>query len=100
MKIQFVKSTCGIGYAYLEGAKLDSSKAIGKEFIELGYAIELSDDEASDLPDDLPMRKQIVDAGITTLEALKEIATPEALEALKGIGEKSAKAIIDYLETL
>lgn len=100
MKIQFVKSTCGIGYAYMEGTTLDCGKAVGKEFIELGYAIELSDEEACTLPKAIPMREKLIEAGITTLDELKEIANIEALEALKGIGKKSAQSIIDFINNL
>jgi len=100
MKIEFIKSATGIGYGYLTGAILDCTQAFGKEMIELGYAIELSAEIASDLPENLPMRKELLAAGIDTIAALKDIATPESFQSIKGIGQKSAKAIIEFIENL
>jgi|GEM_PF-6585844 len=97
MKIKFVKGTSGIGYAYFTNQELDCAKPFGKEMIELGYAVELEEGN-TDMPSDLPMREVLIEAGIESLEALKEIATIENLVAIKGIGKKSAENIIKYLE--
>lgn len=97
MKIEFVKSAAGIGFAYSQGMQLDCGKPFGKEMVELGYAVEL-EEGSSNLPEDLPMREVLIAAGIDSIEALKEIASPEKLEALKGIGKKSAENIIKYLD--
>lgn len=96
MKIEFVKSAAGIGFAYSPGMQLDCAKPFGKEMIELGYAIEL-EEGTTDMPEDLPMREVLIAAGIDSIDAIKEIATPEKLEAIKGIGKKSAENIIKYL---
>lgn len=96
MKIKFVKGPAGIGFGYAVGEMLDCGKPFGKEMVELGYAIEL-EESTSNLPEDLPMREVLIDAGIDSIEALNEIATPESLTALKGIGKKSADNILKYL---
>lgn len=96
MKIKFTKIAVPIGYAYGADTELECNSATGKEFIELGYAIEL-ESNSSNLPEDLPARDVLIDAGIESMEALKEIATPEGLIAIKGIGKKLAESIINYL---
>lgn len=99
MKIKFTKITAPIGYAYGADAVLECNAALGKEFIELGYAIELESDKST-LPEDLPAKDVLIGAGIDSLDALKEIATPEGLIAIKGIGKKLADSIINYLAEL
>lgn len=96
MKIRFTRSPVGIGYAYASGMELQCNKPFGKEMIELGYAIELEDSANGDLPDDFPARDVLIGLGVT-LEEVKALDTMEKLEALKGIGKKSAENILKYL---
>ena len=47
------------------------------------------------LPEDMPYRHVLINLGITTVEEVKKI---EDLTALKGIGQKSAGAIREFLK--
>jgi hypothetical protein len=96
MKIRFTKSPVGIGYAYGANTELNCPKPFAKEMIELGYAIELEDSAGGDLPDDFPARDVLIGLGVS-LEEVKTLDTSEKLEALKGIGKKSAENILKYL---
>jgi len=96
MKIKFTKSPVGIGYAYAAGVDLVCEKPFAKEMIELGFAIELEDSADGDLPDDFPARDVLIGLGVT-LDEVKALDTMEKLEALKGIGPKSAENILKYL---
>ena len=49
------------------------------------------------LPDDFPMRKTLVAAGLETVEAVK--AVPD-LVAVKGIGETNAPKVLEALTAL
>lgn len=97
MKIQFVKSPAGIGYAYFAGDVLVCEKPFGKEMMELGYAIEIEEPADGDLPPDFPSRQTLVKLGVT-LDEVKKLDSVEQLVALNGIGEASAKKIIEYLK--
>jgi hypothetical protein len=96
MKIKFVKSAVPLGHAYASGAILDCNSTLGKEFIELGVAIELEDD-SSTLPKDLPARDILILTGITSIDQLAGISTLEGLTAIKGIGKTLAVKILDFL---
>ena len=50
---------------------------------------------ASDLPEDYPGRKALIDAGLITL-AQVNTATDEALLAIKGIADATLKAMREY----
>lgn len=96
MKIQFIKSATPFNYGYLPGEYLECNKALGKEFIELGVAIEL-DDDSNNLPDNLPAKDVFLKAGIMSMQELNEIATKEKLIAINGIGKKLAEQILNFL---
>lgn len=98
MKIEFVKNAASWGFAYMKGHELNCTRAFGKEMVELGLAIEL-DDADGDLPPDFPGRKTLLEYGIKSLDEVRRIATPEALQEIKGIGKKLAEQIIETLNT-
>lgn len=52
--------------------------------------------DAGELPEDFPKRKELVEAGLTTTDAVAS-KSDEELIALKGIGEASVKDIRDAL---
>lgn len=54
----------------------------------------------TDLPDDFPGAQALVSHGLTTLESVQEAVNEGPLSALKGIGEKTEKAILEALEAL
>lgn len=45
------------------------------------------------LPDDFPGRAPLLDAGLATVEAVRERATGDGLESIKGIGPATADEI-------
>jgi len=96
MKIEFVKNTGGIGYAYMEGQQFDFPEAFAIEMVELGYA-RIINQAKTELPEDLPARKILIENGITTIAELKRITDPATLTELKGIGPKVAQQIIDFV---
>lgn len=51
-------------------------------------------EDTGDLPEDLPGRKELIKAGFSTLEAVREI---EDFTEVKGVGESKAEAIEAYL---
>ena len=94
MKIVFVKSACGIGYGYMEGATLDCEEAFGMKMVNLGYA-EIVTQSADGLPEDLPGKEAFLEAGITTIDDVKAIGD---FTQIKGIGEATAVRITEYLK--
>jgi len=97
MKIKFIQNTGGIGYAYMEGQEVDLQQALAKEMIELNYAVEINN-LPEDLPENIPGRKILIDNGIETMAELRKITAPEQLMVLKGIGEKLAEQIIEFVK--
>lgn len=95
MKIKFTRSTCGIGYGYMEGCILDTTKAQALEFVELGFATILEETKEG-LPVDIPGRAALIEAGIMEVKDIPlEI---EQLVEIDGIGDATANKIIDYLK--
>lgn len=68
------------------GGDVDESSDEGAEGAEEGAAPQL--------PDDIPHRDELIDAGVASLEALRDL---EDLTALPGIGKAKAADIKEYL---
>jgi hypothetical protein len=96
MKIKFIKPTAGIHLAYHQDEEAVVSDAFGMEMIELGYAV-MTAKESSDLPEDFPGRKVLIENGIETIEEVKKIATVDQLTGIKGIGKKTAEQIVELV---
>jgi hypothetical protein len=96
MKIQIIRPTVQLNLAYSDPDVITVNKALGKELIELGYAIELEEGE-TELPADFPGRKILEENGFLTFAEIKRIATVEQLMEIKGIGKKLAENIIAAL---
>ena len=56
--------------------------------------VELTPDTSTDLPEDLPARQKLIDAGFDTLEKVKACTD---FADIKGISNTTAKQITDYL---
>jgi len=65
-----------------------STSELPKQIIEGGFGY-----PKIQLPKDLPGRKQLVEAGFDSLQALREV---EDWKAIKGIGKKTAQQLNDY----
>lgn len=96
VKIRFLKSAVRIGYSYLKGQEVSCSEAFADEMAELGMAKRLSK-KAVMLPENFPMRHVLNQHGIETLDELNRFDSVEMLTELKGIGKRSAQAILDRL---
>jgi transcription termination factor NusA len=95
MQVKITKSTAGIGYAYTPGESPDLPVSLANELVELGYAVILHH-LPTVLPAAIPGRKILVDAGFETVEELKKLSVKELID-IKGIGNKLAEAIFQYI---
>lgn len=96
MKIKFVKSPAPFGYAYAVDEECDTSDHFANEMVESGFAVFVHRDE-TELPAELPGRKILIENGICTLAELRKIKDPAILTEIKGIGNKLAQSIIEFI---
>lgn len=86
-------------YAYFTG-DVGSVKADKvKELLDKGYIIPVpsqEDEKKNPLPEDLPARDILFDAGFDTAEKVKEAG--ESLSDVKGIGRGTLKQLAEYFE--
>ena len=97
-KIQFIKSPVGLFHlAYFAGDVVELPTNQADVLIEAGYAKEYAPalNPTVDLPGDLPGRDAFLAAGIKTMEEVRLIKDHTEI---KGIGKKTAEAIITYLK--
>ena len=95
--IKFKKSRQGLGYFAGDIAELEDE--VVQELIEEGFAVLAEDAPVeSDLPETLKSREALIKAGLNTIAAV--LAAKETLTDIKGIGEATAKEIIETLESL
>lgn len=66
-----------------------STSELPEQIIEGGYGY-----PKMSLPEDLPGRKQLVNAGFDSLQSLRDVEFKE----VKGIGKKTAEQITDYFK--
>lgn len=68
----------------------------GEKYIEEGYGEEYSPGGAPNtLPDDIPGREALQEAGFNDLEAVRAI---DDFDTIDGIGQKTEEKIIEYLK--
>ncbi len=100
-RVKWVKSPVQFGYAYKKGGKVDIDDDLAESLVDkgavtiIGTAAVKYDSPASvaELPFDVPFREDLLVAGITIFEQLKEI---KDYRKIKGIGPAKAKAIDNY----
>lgn len=97
MRVKCIKNAAGIGLAYVAGKQYTVPEAVGKELLELGFAIPI--ENQSELPADFPGYKVLKENGFNTISELKEIGTIGELVCIKGIGEKLANQIVERLKS-
>lgn len=77
-----------------EGAKEEPAESVPEEADELaGLTDKPGNPAGTPLPDSFPGRRYLLEAGLSTYEALAGL-TQDDLVALKGIGEATAEAIL------
>lgn len=84
--------------AYFAGSKADLPADKADELEKAGYVekiLDVSGVVESDLPDDLPARGILINAGFNTIN--KVLAASESLLDIKGIGKATANHIINML---
>lgn len=97
-KIEFTKSTTGIGYAYLKGQVGAFSPAFADEMIELGYAREVPVvKKKNEIPPDFPGYRALKESGFVDMDELKRIGSVDQLMEIKGIGRATAEQIFKRL---
>jgi len=97
MRVKCIKNAAGIGFAYVAGKEYTVPQGVGKEMLELGFAIPLQNQ--SELPVDFPGYRVLKDNGFNTISELKQIGTVDELVVIKGIGERLASQIVERLKT-
>lgn len=93
MRVEITKSRQCLGY--FAGDKPDLPEETAKELIDSGYAKSCDEKMESDLPKELPGRAALIKAGLFTKDQV--LASKESLVDIKGIGEKLAGEIIEFL---
>lgn len=92
MKIQFIKSHSAYSYFVGDIGEITDKKA--QKLIDSGFAKQV---EAETLPEEMPARELLLEAGYRTISDFKG-KLAESLTVVKGIGEKTAEEIIDFVE--
>lgn len=92
MKVKFLKSHAL--FAYFVGDEAEMSEEQATTLINGGFVKSVDDS----LPKDIPARKLLIESGLSTKEALKDI-TVDALTQIKGIGPKAAQEIVEMVKS-
>lgn len=88
VKLHFIKNAPRT--AYYRNRTYTVPEDRGRHFVASGFA-HYADNK---LPDDVPNKEALVNAGIESIEAIRQITD---LTEIKGIGKASAEKIKDYL---
>jgi len=97
-KIQFTKSPTPVfNLAYFAGDIVEMPANQADTLIEAEFAVEFFPvvSEAADLPQDIPGRDKLIAFGVTSMAELRQYDDPCEI---KGIGKKTAEAILEYLK--
>lgn len=95
IRVKIIRSAARIGYAYTAGQEIELPSGLAEEFIELGIAVKSH--RKSELPEDFPGYKVLIENGYTSFGEIRKIGTVEQLRELKGIGQKLAESIVEHL---
>ena len=97
-KIRFTKSPTPVfNLAYFEGDIVEMPANQADALIEADFAVEYFPviNHSVDLPQDIPGRDKLLASGVSTLSELMQYDDPSEI---KGIGKKTAEAILEYLK--
>ena len=97
-KIRFIKSPTPVfNLAYFDGDIVDMPANQAEVLIDSGFAEEYFPviSAVADLPLDIPGRDKLILAGVKSLD---ELRLYDDITEIKGIGKKTAEAIVDYLK--
>ena len=96
MRVKFLKPAPG--YAYSEKMLGDLPKEDAELLIKKGYAVEAGKDKIdTDLPEDFPLRGLLIKEGFGKLNDIKN--NLEAVNEIKGVGDKTFKEIVERLNS-
>jgi hypothetical protein len=100
--IKFINNkAAAIGLAYMEGQEVELNEKLELECITNGYAVKVEAlEDLSNLPEGLPKRGQLIEAGINLSDLQKDLQENGGKEILKikGIGEKALEEIQEFLQ--
>jgi len=98
MKIKFKKSAPG--FAYFAGEIGDINPEAAAKLVDEGFAIIVpeTEGEKNELPADLPCREILFNAGLETVEDIKNVI--DTLTEIKGITKKTAEKIAAYVNVI
>jgi hypothetical protein len=100
IKVKFNKSHPKLAYFEGDVAKIPAQTASKYKLLEKGYVINLpvdgDVDDINKLPEDIPSRDILFEAGYDTIEKIKKAG--ESLIDVKGIGKGTLKQIESWFE--
>jgi hypothetical protein len=98
IKVKFNKAHPKLAYFTGDVAKITAHTVSKYKLLEKGYVINLPDDEGdlNTLPEDLPSRDILFEAGYDTIEKIKKAG--ESLTDVKGVGKGTLKQLETWFE--
>jgi len=91
---QFKQHGTQFGHGSMKGDIVQLTDERAKPLLDNDVIVEVTTEEASDLPEDLPGRQYLADFSVDDLERMDA----EMLQDIKGIGKATANAIVEYFE--
>ncbi len=100
IKVKFIKQGGIVGMAHWLGDVVEMPEIMAIELQERGIVEKFNpaNEPATDLPENLPARDLILEAGITTIEEVLMEIEAGTLTAIKGIGKVTATQIAKQLQ--
>lgn len=98
VRVKFLKSHYAFGYFAGDNGEIDAEAAA--RLIKTGHVVPVSTDDSDNdnpLPEDLPARDLLFNAGFTDLKKITEAG--ESLTDIEGIGKGTLKKITEYLSS-
>ncbi len=98
IKVKFNKSHPKLAYFKGDVAKISAETVSKLKLLEQGFVINLPDDEddLNKLPEDLPSRDILFEAGYDSIEKIKKAG--DSLIDVKGIGKGTLKQLETWFE--